>query len=499
MRITLFPSYVYFRDVSDDEVQKLSERYSIRSPNYWFSDLYKRKLWDGYIRFFSLAKKTLPIGFLKDLQENFKIDHIFEERNTKIIYDYNFNFKLQPRDYQNDNVARCLVDKQGLVNLAMSSGKTLIFVILSMILRKNRVLIITHRKEIYNEILEKFEEYLGKTDIGIITSDVTNLTDEINIAMVQTLSNRLEDKDFKKWFDGINVIMVDEAHHLLAGNYIRIMKKSRAFMRFGFTGTIPEDKLERFKVIQFFGDVISKIGSHELIEKKLTAKPIINVIKCKSIPVTNYRDSLKHNVVYNFDKSVKILKLVEKHKDLKILIITDYINHGRILSRSLSMLKYKNAFLYSQIENRKNILAKFESGRISIIVSTNILDEGVDIKDIGVLILAFPRKSYRQVLQRIGRGMRIAEGKDTVLVYDFLDENDHYLKGHFHKRTKYYKQEQFDWQYMELENEDKLDKKRLEVVENEVREELESAARSLRLGGMEPAAEVGRSADREEE
>ena len=480
MKITLFPSYIYFRELSDIEVRRLTELYSIKSPNYWFSDLYRKKLWDGYIHFFSPAKKTLPIGFFEDLKKNFQIDNISDERNTKIIYDHNFSFKLQPRDYQNSVVADCLIAKQGIVNLAMSSGKTLIFVILSMILRKNHVLIITHRKEIYNEILNKFLEYLGKTDIGQISSEYTSLSDEINIAMVQTLTNRLEDKDFKLWFDKINVIMVDECHHLLAHNYIRIMKKSRSFFRLGFSGTMPEEKLERFKVIQFFGDVIAKIKSNELIEKKITARPIINVINCKSVPVNSYRDSLKHNVVFNFDKHVKILKLVEKHQDKKILIITDYINHGRIISRSLTALKYKNAFLYSQIENRKEILAKFASGRIPIIVSTNILDEGVDIKDIGVLILAFPRKSFRQVLQRIGRGLRKAEGKDVVIVYDFLDGEDKYLKAHYARRTKYYRDEKFEYSFMEIKDEDKRDKGKLEIVEREVREELEHLAGSLR-------------------
>lgn len=420
-----------------------------------------------------MAKKTLPIGFLGDLKSNFTIEETTEERNTQVIYDYNFNFKLQPRDYQNENVALCLAAKQGIVNLAMSSGKTLIFVILSMILRKNRVLILTHRKEIYDEILSKFKEYLGKTDIGEINSEFINMSDEINIAMVQTFMNRLEDKMFQKWFNEVNVIIVDEAHHLVSTSYIKIMRKSRSFMRFGFTGTIPEDTLERYKVTQFFGDVISKIGSHELIEKKYTARPIINVIRCKSIRVSNYQDSLKHNVVYNFDKSVKIMKLVEKHKKKKILIITDYINHGRIISLSLSELGFQNEFLYSQTEERKKILANFSAGRISIIVSTNILDEGVDIKDIGVLILAFPRKSYRQVLQRIGRGLRKAKGKDILTVYDFLDEEDKYLRNHYLKRIKFYEREQFEHGFMDLKEDAEEDEKKMLAIGKVVKEEME--------------------------
>jgi superfamily II DNA or RNA helicase len=389
---------------------------------------------------------------------------VVEERNTKIVYDYNFQFKLQPRDYQNENVALCLTAKHGLVNLAMSSGKTLIFVILSMILRKNRVLILTHRKEIYDEILGKFKEYLGKTDVGEINSEFINISEEINIAMVQTFMNRLEDKSFHKWFDSVNVIIVDEAHHLVSTSYVKIMRKSRAFMRFGFTGTLPEDQLEMFKVKQFFGEVISKIGSHELIEKNFTTRPIIHVIRSQSVPVTNYQNSLKHNVVYNLDKNVKILKLVERHNGKRILVITDYINHGWILSRSLSALNLRNEFLYSQTEDRKKILASFAAGRIPIIVSTNILDEGVDIKDISVLILAFPRKSYRQVLQRIGRGLRKAKNKDFLTVYDFLDEEDKYLKSHYLKRTKYYEKEQFEYKFEDIPEDAEGDKIKFETV-----------------------------------
>jgi superfamily II DNA or RNA helicase len=138
----------------------------------------------------------------------------------------------------------------------------------------------------------------------------------------------------------------------------------------------------------------------------------------------------------------------------------------------LTALGLKNEFLYSQSEDRKKTLASFSAGRIPIIVSTNILDEGVDIKDISVLILAFPRKSYRQVLQRIGRGLRKAKNKDFLTVYDFLDEEDKYLKGHYLKRTKFYEKEQFEYKFDTISEDVEGDKKKFEIVCRVLNEEL---------------------------
>lgn len=478
MDVKIYPSYVYCSSMTSAEEERLLSMLSVRSDGYYFSKAYKSGKWDGFLRFYSKAKKCFPIGFWPIVKGDFKVNNIVDFRSNNTDYSYDFKLSLTLRDYQAESVGLALAKKMGIINLAVNSGKTLIFIVLAMILRKNRVLIITHRTDILDTIMDKFNEYVSYDDVGVIMSGDVRPSDTITVAMVQTLSNNLT--KLKKWFDGVNVIMVDEAHHVSSSVYTKILKKSRAYMRFGFSGTIPDaGTVQWFKTVQFMGDRIAQIDSKYLIDAGISAKPVIRVVKTKSIPVNRYEDSIKYNVIYNRDKILKISKIVEQHKGQKILIITDFIAQGRILSRVLTGFNHKNIFLYSNVEERKNLFAKFTSGRIKLLIATTIVDEGIDISDIEVVILAFPRKSYRQVLQRIGRGMRIDTGKDEVIVYDMFDTDDTYLRVHFRKRAKHYDNESFEWQYWEVKHEAKSDKERIKTIERECLQEVSDSDGSI--------------------
>jgi superfamily II DNA or RNA helicase len=214
-----------------------------------------------------------------------------------------------------------------------------------------------------------------------------------------------------------------------------------------------------------------------MIEQGLSAKPMVKIVKTKSTEVYSYRESLKTNVIYNIDKLFKIYKIVIENKDKKIMIVSDFIAHGHLISRILNRFQIKNIFMHSGIEKRKEKFEMFATGKIDIIISTNLIEEGVDIKDIDVVVLAFPRKNYRQVLQRIGRGLRVTEGKTEVTIYDFLDEEDKYLKNHFHRRLKYYRQELFEWTIEEIFPDKEDESKYIPIIETECLQEINEMAK----------------------
>ena len=95
------------------------------------------------------------------------------------------------------------------------------------------------------------------------------------------------------------------------------------------------------------------------------------------------------------------------------------------------------AFLSGRDETirRLRIMREFRAGRIDLIIVTNIWSEGVNVPEIGALILAGGGKARHKVIQRIGRGLRVVEGKNYLAVFDFLDSHSKkYLLGHSRQR-----------------------------------------------------------------
>lgn len=492
MRIVLYPSYIYFNHITEDEETQLIDTFSVLSENYFFSKLYKEGKWDGYKRFYNQRKRTLPIGFLNTLKKKFNVTDIEEKRNTHVHYDTDVAMNMVMRDFQSEVIAKALARKSGIIDFAMNAGKTYIFVVLSLMLKRNNVLILTHRKEILKQIVSDFKEL--DYEIGQIGLGKKDLDKNITIGMVQTVANSLStqkrkndkgkvisesppDPEVVKWFDNVNCLIIDEIHHATAAGYQKILRKSRAFMRFGFSGTVqPEGTIDGYIVRQFMGDIIASIRSKELIDRGISAKPIIKVVHLPSTLVDDYNDSVKQNVIYSEEKILAITKVVDRHPKEKVLIVTDSIPHGTIISKVLQKVGYNCKFASGESADRTEVLEAFEKGEIPVLVATTIIDEGVNIKDINVVVLAFPRRNYRQTLQRIGRGMRIVDGKSSVLVYDFKDTKDKYLYDQFKDRMNYYKEEEFEWGYVRLKHDTKRDEERSEVIAREIMSEISARA-----------------------
>lgn len=90
---------------------------------------------------------------------------------------------------------------------------------------------------------------------------------------------------------------------------------------------------------------------------------------------------------------------------------------------------------------RKRIIAAFKAGTVDVLIANKILDEGADVPAIAFLILAGGGRAAHRQVQRIGRGQRVSEGKDTLFVLDFEDEGA-YLSKHSKERVKAYRQEE---------------------------------------------------------
>lgn len=404
------------------------------------------KFWPDSYSFYDGRADILPIGFLNRVVTLIDFESVFDFRNKSVYIDTDCIIKLpgfreEQLKYQVRALLLAITKRTGIINLSMSAGKTLIFICLAHMLRRNGVLILTDKVEVLKTIVDKFKSYVPDLDVGILHGNKKQYDYPVVISTIQTLNGYL--RTHQSEINRHNVVIIDEAHHVKTMSYIKFLSKSNASIRLGFSGTVPsQGTIDYMKIIQYLGPEIIELTPKTLIDMGLAAKPIIRYVHTDSIKVNEFRESIVYNVIMNSDKLLKITKIVELHAGKKILIVTDESQQGRILSKVFNRLSIPNLFLTSSVKIRNTIMDEFKrKSGCDVLIATSLIDEGVDIPEIAVIILAYPRKNYRQVFQRIGRGMRLGKNKVDFLVYDFLDEQDHFLKSQFKKRMLYYQEQ----------------------------------------------------------
>jgi len=290
--------------------------------------------------------------------------------------------------------------------------------------------------------------------------------------MVKTLINRFDvDEEVTQFFNSLKCVIQDEAHHAQADQFSSVLAACPAVYRFGFSGTIPpENDYKGMLTRQYIGPVVFKISNDELIDLNVSAKPKIFVYemdvskRVRGIPAEAkaelevevgelysglqltkriYQKVIEKGIVTNDERNGKTIEIINNHPGKSILIVLDFLDHGDIVEKMLKSSGIKAVFISGKASHRAEALADFKAGKLKVLISTNIVDEGLDISRIEVLVLLSGKKSRRQLLQRIGRSLRKKEGDNVVSVFDFIDFGQKYLFKHSKERMAIYKEEQF--------------------------------------------------------
>ncbi|AMQ66622.1 DNA helicase [Bacillus phage Shbh1] len=271
--------------------------------------------------------------------------------------------------------------------------------------------------------------------------------------------NKTKYKKYKEtldFLDSVKVMIADECHHGKADTWFNSLSLcSNSSYRVGLTGTVDKkDKMSWQRLQALFGGVISRVSNDFLINKGISSKPTIRVVPIKQPSnieiINNYLEAYKLGIVENDHRNEVIVKLVAGYKKAKpggILVSVKEIDHGDRILEMLQDIGLDVDFIHggSESDHRINTLDKFSKGELDIMIASTIIDEGVDMKSIGCMVLAAGGKSMRQQLQRIGRGLRL-NGIDgnKVMVFDFYDQTNKYLLNHSKERIKIFKEESFD-------------------------------------------------------
>jgi superfamily II DNA or RNA helicase len=389
----------------------------------------------------------------------------FKELNPKLDKPIIKRLNLELRDYQEEAVNKCLSNGRGIVLLGTGAGKTLTiatlidnFYLYSKNLQKFKALIIVPDLGLVNQTYNDFLEYNVSFSVTRWTGKLTpDLDANVIIANIDIIRSQFEQNG---WIKCVDVLILDEVHKFNRGNKCtKLLDKIKTPNKFGLTGTLPEDNLDKWTVIGKVGSVLIKKSSHELREEKFLTNATIKIFylnylnppkKIRDVldPTENYRNELQF-LSYNAFRNKVIQKTCENFKNNSLILLNN-IDHGQHLFDLLSNnLKDKQVFFIRgevDVEERDKVKQIMEkNNNVICIAISSIFSTGVNIKNLHMILFAAGGKSFIRTVQSIGRGLRLNENKEKLLIIDIADLLE-YGKEHSNKRIEIYNSEKIEFE-----------------------------------------------------
>lgn len=437
---------------------------SVYVKGYQFTTQFKRRQWDGKVHHYSTRTHKFWSGHLNTVEKFLDSLNIFvdvvdlrdqlypQKPLTKQLHD------IKLRDYQKIAVNALLDKETCILKAATNSGKT---AIMAEVIRKLGLstLIIVHRQLLLHQTAERLQKML-KIPIGKIGDNISEIQ-KITVVMPQSLIKSYKNKltgtvtmNIKSEYDELltyPVLFFDECQNICDKKILWTIKHSQAYYRYAMSGTpLLGDKATNMELIGQFGEVAFEVTNKELISLGVSSVPTCYIVKIEQdTNDLDYQTSYKTDIVENDERNIIIAQLTHSlTKKYNILIVVREIEHGYLLNTIIPTASYVHGNMPTKM--RLVGINNFINNKSKILITSTILDEGLDISNIEVIIMAAAGKSPRQMLQRIGRGLRKKKSNKLIWI-DFLDCMNEYLLDHSIDRTQVFKNEGFDIKLLNLD------------------------------------------------
>lgn len=316
-------------------------------------------------------------------------------------------------------------EKEGLVILPPGSGKTRIAAEDAKEHATEIVLYVSHTHEILDVALSEFEAVFGKENIQYITcKEDFNATKKVFLTTIQFINSN------QNTFYNINYdyIMIDEFHHAAANSYVSFIKNISYNYLLGLTATpYRQDNQDIFSICN--GNVIIRYTLRDGIEKGILTP--YHYYGC--FDDVDYEKIINSNGNYDAKDLEKALIIPERDEaivnkwiemaDQRCTIAFCYsIKHA---DRIVDVFNKHgiSAKRYTSDENhleRSSIIKEFKRGKLKVLCTVDVLNEGADLPFVECLLFLRPTESMRIFEQQLGRGLRSYVGKTECLVIDFI-------------------------------------------------------------------------------
>jgi len=463
-----------------DMRQRLSKQFKYEIPYARYLPAVRLGRWDGKMAYFQLGGSTytnlLPeiIPVLEQYNYNIELD---DRRDYSVSFDFvpfeedSFAHKSWPkghpqagepvmmRDYQVEIVNNYLNNPQCIQEVATGAGKTVMTAALSSRIEPyGRSIVIVPNKSLVTQT-EKDYVNLG-LDVGVYFGDRKEYGKTHTICTWQSLNNLLKDTKSGKaeftiqdFMEGVVCVIVDEVHMAKADALKTLLTgvMSRVPIRWGLTGTIPKEKFESVSLLVSLGPVISRLAASDLQDRGVLSSCHVNIVQLVDhVEYKDYQSELKYLLEESgrLDTMADLVRRVNETGNT--LVLVDRTECGRQL---VERLGDKAVFVSgaTKAKDRQDEYDQVADATDKIIVATyGVAAVGINIPRIFNLVLIEPGKSFVRVIQSIGRGIRKAEDKDHVQIWD-VTSTCKFARRHLTKRKQFYKEANYPFTQEKLE------------------------------------------------
>ena len=311
-----------------------------------------------------------------------------------------------------------------LLVLPTGCGKTIVFakVAEECVRNGDRVLIMAHRGELLDQASDKIAKTTG-LGTAVEKAEQTCLGSwfRIVVGSVQSLQNENRLQKFDA--DYFDTIIVDEAHHVLSNSYQKVMEHFSGAKVLGVTAT--PDRGDMRNLGNFFESL-----AYEYTLPKAIKEGYLSPIKAMTIPLkidfSNVAVQAGDFKVSDIDTALdpylyQIAQEMKKYcMDRKTVVFLPLVKTSQKFRDILNSEGFHAAECNGSTQARTEILEDFDKGKYNVLCNSMLLTEGWDCPSVDCVIVLRPTKVRSLYCQMVGRGTRLCEGKENLLLLDFL-------------------------------------------------------------------------------
>lgn len=350
------------------------------------------------------------------------------------------NIEVRPEPFQarlleQIAVAREFGRHRNLLVSATGTGKTVMAALdyrdLRQALGRSRLLFVAHRREILEQSLATFRQVLRDANFGELWVDGRRPKDFQHVfASIQSLSATGYDELPVDHFD---VVVIDEFHHAAAQSYQRLLGHVCPLELLGLTAT-PE-RADGLSVLDWFDNrIAAELRLWDAIEQRRLVPflyyGIFDGLDLRQIPwrrgrgydVEDLTKVYTANDIWARNVAAQYQQHVDNPAGARALGFCVSVDHARFMARQFATLGIPAQAVWADTPaaERDTALSELKAGRINVLFSVDLFNEGVDLPAVDCLLMLRPTDSPTLFLQQLGRGLRTSPGKVACTVLDFV-------------------------------------------------------------------------------
>lgn len=428
--------------------------FSYEVPGARFSEAYKCGSWDG--RKNLMARGRVASGLFLEMLDTLREKYRLEVKDQRTAPTYKDLPALdKTRSYQAECVAAMRGSiSGGIVLVATGAGKTYLtgdyFRQLD-----GRAVFCVDELTLWRQAKEELEKAVGE-EVGWIGNGEFQPR-RITVATIQTLHKHRADPRFRNWAGVLDVVVIDEVHVAINKRNVDVLAQLKPKASFGLTATLELQKPHvRLPVTALTGPVIFRYPIQDGTRDGFLSRGKVIRVEFRDplrgqapgywstsgthgrhwIPGWHKSAQYRYHVVLNKVRNDLVEDLAREalRESRHTIILVERLDHLRILSRRFQDVPHRVMSGAQSMEERFDAKEAMNAKRLPLILANRVFGKGIDISRVGAIVDATALPGRNSAIQRYGRGVRKAEGKQELLYYDVADRGNQF-EGSAHSRA----------------------------------------------------------------